>query len=125
MGNSFDTMKLYTSLILLKVSSFTYGQDTTVKKIHKVNSIVYAGIHNVLTPNLRSRLASIGVEKSAQSFYSFGLGLKYGQQKTFGGIDVSIHMLGSEAGNSSSAFLLQAFLNHKIITNSSLYVALV
>ena len=116
-------MKFYKTLTLLLISYITYGQDTAVQKTSKLNLVGYVGIHNILTPNLHSKLANIGYEKPAQSFYGFGVGLKYGGQKTFAGIDLSIHMLGSEARNIANAFLLQAFLHHKIVDNGNLYIA--
>lgn len=122
-SNLSDTMKFFTTLALLIICLFIYGQDSTIEKSKKIDLFGYVGGHNIFTPNLHSRLEKISYEKSAQGFLSFGLGFKYGQQQTIAGIDLSVYMHGRESKSKSNAFQLQAFLNHKIVDNSNLSVA--
>jgi hypothetical protein len=117
-------MKFITSLILLTFSLFVYGQDTTKTQPKKKLSLTgYFGGHFVQIPKLEAKLKSIGYEKPTSGFFSFGLGLKYGQQRAFGGIDISLYMIGSTLNTSSTAFQFQGFFNYNIVDNDKLSIA--
>ncbi len=117
-------MKFITTFILLTFSLFIYGQDTTKPQTKKKLSLSgYFGGHYIQTPELEAKLKSIGFEKSTSGFFSFGLGLKYGQQRALGGIDISVYMIGSTLNTSSTAFQFQGFFNYKVVDNDKLSIA--
>jgi hypothetical protein len=117
-------MKFIATFILLTFSFFTYGQDTTKAQTKKKLRITgYFGGHYVQIPELEAKLKSIGYEKPSSRFFSFGLGLKYGNQRAFGGIDISVYMLGSSLNTSSTAFQFQGFFNYKVVDNDKISFA--
>ena len=117
-------MKIITTLILLTFSLFSFGQDTTKTQTKKKLSFTgYFGGHYIQIPELERKLKSIGYEKPSSGFFSFGLGLKYGRNRAFGGIDISVYMLGSSLNTSSTAFQLQGFFNYKAVDNEKISIA--
>jgi hypothetical protein len=117
-------MKFITTLILVTFSLFTSGQDTSKTQTKKKLSFTgYLGGHYVQMPELETKLKGIGYEKPTSVFFSFGSGLKYGRQRAFGGIDLSVFMLGSSLNTSSTAFQLQGFFNYKVVDNYKISIA--
>jgi hypothetical protein len=117
------TVKITLIFILISSTLYCHSQDSIRSRPKKFNWIGYVGVHNIQTPELRSRLQTIGYLKPAATHFCFGLGLKYGKQRPFGGVDLSIFMLGHGQQSESKAFLVQGFFNYKIIDNKNFYMA--
>jgi hypothetical protein len=107
-------MKFIISIFLLAFSLLTYGQETTNTERRTKFYLIF-GESFILTPEFDNRLRSLGYQKPPLHFVNWGLGLKIGRKRLFGGFDGSVYFVDNQFNYFSNGFQFQGYVNYKII----------
>ncbi|HWC55176.1 MAG TPA: hypothetical protein VG676_16440 [Chitinophagaceae bacterium] len=117
-------MKFILTSILFVFSILVKGQDTVSTQLKgNLHFIVYAGLNSIETRKINLKLKSLGYETLSTSFSSIGMGFKYGNQKRFGGINISLFMRAGTQNSSYNALQLEGYFNYTIIDKNKFSIA--